>query len=324
MRTPRSLNRIVFLDAGTLDFGDLSLSPLRAFGGFRAYTATSASMTAQRIKFAEQVVVNKCILSRSHIESAERLKAIHVAATGVNNIDLQAARERGITVTNAAGYSTESVVQLTFSFLLAMAVNLVKYDSALKRGLWSRSRFFMWPGFPVREIFGKTLGIIGCGRIGRRVAETARAFGLSVLIAKIPGRSYPGEKGRVSLDRVLRESDFLTIHTPLTELTRGLIGGRELRKMKPGSVLMNMARGGIVDETELLKALKSGRLAGAATDVLVHEPPRKTEPLLKHPNLLAMPHMGWASLESRRRLLQEIVFNIRAFQSGKKRNCIVS
>lgn len=315
---------IVLLDSGTLDFGDLPLTALQKLGHFKAYPFTRPEEVARRIAGASQVIVNKCVLNAETLKSARLLKAVHVAATGVNNVDLEAAREAGIRVTNVAGYSTESVVQLTFSFLLAMAVNLIKYDQALHNGAWSRSRFFMWPRFPVFEIHGKTLGVIGCGTIGRRVCEVGRAFGLKVLTCRIPGRVYPSrEPGRVSLSRLIRQSDYLTIHAPLTPLTRDLIGERELRTMKRSACLINMARGGIVNEKALLKALKKKWIANAATDVLVQEPPRADEALLKQPNLIAMPHMGWASLESRRRLVGEVARNITAFRSGKKRNCVV-
>lgn len=317
-------DRIVLLDSGTLDYGDLPLTLLKKLGKFKAYSSTRPEDTARRIASAHQVIVNKCALDAKALRGARFLKAVHVAATGVNNIDLQAAREAGIRVTNVAGYSTESVVQLTFSFLLAMAVNLLKYDQALHSGGWSRARFFMWPRFPVTEIHGKTLGIIGFGTIGRRVSEVAGAFGLKVLTCRIPGRKYSAKDSRrVSLSRLLRQSDYLTIHAPLTPVTRGLIGERELRTMKPSACLINMARGGIVNEKALLKALKKKWISAAATDVLEHEPPRADEPLLKLPNLIAMPHMGWASLESRRRLVYEIAENVKAFQSGKKRNWIV-
>ncbi len=315
---------IVLLDSGTLDFGDLPLTALQKLGHFKAYPFTRPAEVARRIAKARQVIVNKCVLNAETLKHARFLKAVHVAATGVNNVDLQAAREAGIRVTNVAGYSTESVVQLTFSFLLAAAVNLLKYDQALHGGAWSQSRFFMWPRFPVSEIHGKTLGVIGCGTIGRRVCEVGGAFGLKILTCRIPGRTYPAkDTRRVSLSRLLKESDYLTIHAPLTPLTRDLIGERELRTMKRSACLINMARGGIVNEKALLKALKKKWIANAATDVLVQEPPRADEPLLKLPNLIAMPHMGWASLESRRRLIGEVARNIEAFRSGKKRNCVV-
>lgn len=315
---------IVLLDSGTLDFGDLRLTALEKLGHFKAYPFTRPEDAARRIAKASQVIVNKFVLNAETLKSARFLRAVHVAATGVNNVDLQAAREAGIRVTNVAGYSTESVVQLTFSFLLAMAVNLLKYDQALHAGAWSRSKFFMWPRFPVSEVHGKTLGVIGCGAIGRRVCEVAGAFGLKVLICRIPGRTYSAKDSRrVSLARLLTQSDYITIHAPLTPLTRDLIGESELRTMKRSACLINMARGGIVNERALLKALKKKWISCAATDVLAQEPPSADEPLLKLPNLIAMPHMGWASLESRRRLVFEVARNIKAFKSGKKRNCVV-
>lgn len=322
-KVPQPKSSIVFLDAGTLDFSDLSLQPLENLGSFKSYSWTPPEKTAVRIRRASQVIVNKCVLTRRDLELARNLKVIHVAATGVNNVDLEAARQLGISVTNVAGYSTESVVQLTLAFLLSLAVNLVPYQDALKKGQWSRSRFFMWPGFPVMEICGKKLGIIGYGHIGKRVGEVARSFGLEVLTARIPGRPYSAKNSRLSLTQVLKQADFVTIHAPLTPLTRSLIGERELRTMKRSAFLINMARGGIVDEKALLKALREKWIAGAALDVLEHEPPKVSEPLLKQPNLIAMPHMGWASLESRRRLLAEVILNIKAFSAGRKRNRVV-
>ncbi len=323
MKKNTSKQTVVLLDGGTLDYGDLSFDELKSTGALKVYSQTRPNQVAARIRGADQVVVNKCVLTGDVIKGAVGLKAVHVAATGVNNVDLEAAREAGIAVTNVAGYSTESVVQFTFAFLLALAGNLTHYDREIRKGGWSSSPFFMWPAFPVSEIHGKTLGIIGYGTIGRRVAQVGKAFGLSVLIARIPGRSYKSRDGRVSLEAVLKQSDFITIHAPLTPMTKGLIDEKELRKMKNSACLINMARGGIVDEKALLKALKAHWIAGAATDVLAAEPPQRTEPLLKAPNLLLTPHMAWASLESRRRLIHEVAENVKAFSAGRKRNRVV-
>ncbi len=314
---------IIFLDAGTLDYGDVSFAELQSLGRLKTYFQTRPDQVAARIKEADQVITNKCVLTGNDLRSAGRLRAVHVAATGVNNVDLEAARSSGLAVTNVAGYSTESVVQFTFAFLLALAGNLTAYDREVRRGGWCQSPFFMWPAFPVSEIHGKTLGIIGYGTIGQRVSEVAKAFGLSVLKARIPGRNYKSGDGRMPLANVLKKADFITIHAPLTPLTKDLIGEKELRKMKRTAYLINMARGGIVNEKALFMALKARWIAGAAADVLAKEPPLAGEPLLKAPNLLLTPHMAWASLESRKRLVHEIAENIKAFSCGRKRNRVV-
>jgi len=312
--------KIVFLDAATVDFGDLSIDEMRALGSLKAFDHTAPAQIKARLADAEIVITNKCILGRSLFEVLKNLKAVCVTATGVNNIDLVAAREKKIAVMNVPGYSTESMVQGTFSFLLALACNLEKYNRAVHDGTWSRAESFLCAGYPIREINGKTLGIIGYGHIGKRVAQIAKAFGMKVLVARIPGRKYHDKISRVSFDAMLRESDFVTIHAPLTDLTRNLISEQVMRKMKRSAFLINMARGGIVDEKALRKALESGRLAGAASDVLTVEPPPLNHVLLGAPNFLATPHAVWASLEARRRLVHEVALNIKSFQKGRPRN----
>lgn len=317
--------KIVFLDAGSVDYGDISLSELAALGNFTAYERTAPQEIAHRIAGVPIVITNKCRFDAATITRASALRGIFAAATGVNNIDLNAARAQKICVANVSGYSTETVVQFTFAFILALAGNLLKYNHAAHDGTWGRSHFFMLPGFPIREVAGKKIGILGYGSIGRRVAEMAKAFGMNVLIAKIPGKNYPRSDRvpRVSLDRLIREADFVTIHAPLSDLTRGLINREVLAKMKPGAFLINMARGGIVDESALREALRAGRLAGAACDVLSQEPPPADHILLGAPNLLLTPHIAWASLEARGRLVHEMALNIKAFQGGRRRNRVV-
>ena len=317
--------RIVFLDAGTVDWGDLSLAGLARLGDFKAYPKTNPKQIELRSRKAEIVITNKCRLTAELLHRLRQLKLICVAATGTNNVDLDAARRLEIAVTNVSGYSTETVVQFTFAFLLNLAGSTVNYNEAAHDGRWSRSSFFTLPGFPIQEIYGKTLGIVGLGKIGRRVAEVAKAFGMKILTAKIPGRNYRERKNvkRGSFNLVVRQSDFLSLHTPLSSLTQNLIDAKVLRKMKPGAFLINMARGGLVDEKALYRALKSGHLAGAAADVLGEEPPPRNHILLKAPNLLLTPHVAWASREARIRLVQEIALNIRAFQRGQRRNRVV-
>lgn len=322
MRTKKV--QIVFLDAGTVDYGDAPLEALKKQGSLKAYRATAPADLEKRARGADTVITNKCVFDARLLSRLRTLRLIVVAATGTNNVDLEAARRRAIGVTNVSGYSTETVVQCTFAFLLALAGNLVKFNKAAHRR-WPHAVFFTLPAFPLQEIHGKTLGIVGHGRIGKRVAEVARAFGMKVLIARLAGRRYTARERarRVGLDSLFRRSDFVTLHAPLTPATRGLINERSLRLMKRGSFLINMARGGLVDERALAEALKSGHLAGAAADVLSREPPPRNHVLLKAPNFLLTPHIAWASREARLRLVREISLNIRAFLKGKRRNRVV-
>ncbi len=303
---------LVFLDSGTLDYGDISLSGLKKLGNFKAYFHTKPSQVVSRAKGAEIIIVNKCTLDAEKINALPGVRCIAVAATGVNNVDLEAAKKRGIAVTNVAGYSTESVAQCTLSFLLALAGRLLEHNQSAHSGKWSCSPFFVLPDYPYRNVSGKILGIIGYGSIGKRVAEMAQVFGMKIMIARIPGRSYRGA-GRFSIDETARKSDFLTIHAPLSPLTRNLISEGILRKMKKTAYIMNMARGGIVDEKALKRALEKGWIAGAALDVLAQEPPPAKHPLLGVKNLILTPHVAWASLESRENLVREIILNLKIF-----------
>lgn len=319
----KAKEKIVFLDAGTLDYGDVSFKELHSLGKLKIYPKTPAPEILKRCQSASIVITNKCVFNKPILNRLKGLKLICIAATGTNNVDLKAARAAGIAVANVSGYSTESVVQCTFAFLLALAGNLLKFNQAAHDGRWSRSVFFTLADFPFHEINGKTLGIVGYGRIGKRVAQVAKAFGMKVLIAKIPGREYSILANRVPLDTLVQKSDFLTLHAPLSGITQNLINSRLLRKIKKDAYLINMARGGLVDEKALAHSLKSGRLAGAAADVLAQEPPPKNHVLLKAPHFLLTPHVAWASVEARKRLVHEIAQNIRAFQHGKIRNRIV-
>ena len=318
-------DRIVFLDAGTVDFGDIDWVAIRCLGYFKKYELTKPTEISKRIRGVPIVITNKCRFDRAQLCEARDLACLNISATGTNNVDLKAATRRNIAVTNVPGYSTETMVQSTFAFILALAGRLKSLDQAVHAGAWSRSSFFTLADPGIREIHGKTLGILGYGTIGERVAQVAKAFGMRVLIGRIPGRSYSkGEKPkRVSFQTVIRHADFLTLHTPLTPLTQNLINDRVLGMMKPGAYLINTARGGIVNESALRKALVSGHLAGAAVDVLTEEPPPKRHLLFGVRNLLLTPHAAWASREVRRRLIHEVASNIRAFQRGQRRNRIV-
>ena len=314
--------RMVFLDAGTVDYGDLSLKPLQDLGRLRVYHHTKPQTMAARLKNTEIAITNKCVLSRPLLKSLPQLRCIALTATGTNNIDLKAARDLGIAVCNVPGYSTDTVAQNTIALMLALAGNILKYDKAARHGAWSRSPFFVCGAYPILELKGKKLGILGFGAIGKRVAQIARSLGMKVVAGRIPGRQYSKKEAanRVAFDRLIRESDIVTIHTPLTALTEDLIDGAVLRKMKRSAFLINMARGGIVNEGALAGALRSGRIAGAASDVLTQEPPPRNHVLLKARNFILMPHVSWASREVRVRLIDEVTSNIQAFLKGRKRH----
>jgi glycerate dehydrogenase len=318
------MTKAVFLDLATVDCGDITRSPLEsAVSGWRFHDATAPEETLQRIEGATLVVSNKVLLQREHLEQAPGLKLICIAATGTNNVDLEAARELGIAVTNVAGYSTPSVVQHVFSLILALTTRLLEHHRLIASGAWPQSGQFCLLDHPFREIAGKRLGIIGYGTLGKSVANVAESFGMEVVLAQRPGGDP--QPGRMPLEELLKTSDVISLHCPLTEQTRGLIGERELHLMKSDALLINTARGGIVDEQALATALRNGDIGGAGVDVLAQEPPAKDNPLLDPavPNLVLTPHIAWASREARQRLIDEIGKNIRAFLDGENRNRIV-
>lgn len=311
--------KAVFLDLATLDFDDLKLSSLqKSCDVFSAFSATEPEpeQVAERIIDAEIVIVNKVVLSAELLTRAIKLKLVCIAATGTNNVDLEAARALGITVTNCQAYGTNSVAQHVLAMMLALHTNLIAYDRAVKRGDWGRSEQFCLLDYPVAELAGKTLGLVGFGALGQGVASLAEAFGMQVVVSRRQGASKPG---CLSLDEVLRQADVLSLHCPLTDETKDLIDTSALAKMKAGSFLINTARGGIVNEKALAEALKSGHLAGAATDVLSVEPPRDGNVLLDEdiPNLIITPHSAWGSLQARQRIVDQLAENIGAFRSAE-------
>lgn len=313
----------VFLDLSTVTDGDLDLGPLHdTLDRWTLRELTDGNDVARAISDAEIVVSNKVELNQQTLETAGTLRLICIAATGTNNVDLAAARDRRIAVCNVPAYATTSVVEHVFMVILALNRRLVEYTAAVNSQKWQGSPRFSMLDFPFRELSGQTLGIIGYGELGKAVAEMARAFGMQILIAERAGR--PERPGRCSLDAVLESADIISLHCPLTEETEGLIDMHALRKMKPGTILINTARGGIVNEADLLQALTSGEIAGAAIDVLASEPPVAGSPLLdiQLPNLIVTPHVAWAGRNSRQRLVNEVAENIRAFLGGNPRNVI--
>jgi glycerate dehydrogenase len=318
------IQRAVFLDMATVDTGDLEQSALLASSAhWDLYDYTAPDTTPRRVAKAEVVVSNKTVLDGELLASAPQLRLICVAATGTNNVDLDAARERGIAVTNVTGYATPSVVQHVFMLVLALSTRLEAYRAAVTRGDWQRAPAFCLLDYPVRELSGLVLGVIGFGELGQGVARVGEAFGMNVLVAQRPGGA-PRE-GRVPLDELLQRSDVVSLHVPLADNTRHLIGEREFGLMRPDALLINTARGGIVDEQALAMALREGRIGGAGVDVLAAEPPRDGNVLLDPglPNLIVTPHVAWASRASRQRLLDEVAANIRAFAGGSTRNRVV-
>jgi len=315
------IQRAVFLDMATVDAGDLEQSALLASSAhWDLYDYTTPGETARRVAKAEVVVSNKTVLDGEIIASAPELKLICVAATGTNNVDLDAARDRGIAVANVTAYATPSVVQHVFMLILALSTRLEAYRAAVARGDWQHAPAFCLLDYPVRELSGLALGLVGFGELGQGVARVGEAFGMEVLVAQRPGG--PPRQGRVPLDELLQRSDVVSLHVPLADNTRNLIGERELGLMKPDALLINTARGGIVDEQALAMALREGRIGGAGVDVLEVEPPRDGNVLLNAdlPNLIVTPHVAWASRASRQRLLDEVAANIRAFADGSMRN----
>ena len=315
----------IFLDYATVTFnGDLDTAGLqRAMPQLVLRPHTAQAEVATAIAGAEIVLVNKLRLTRETIERTPTLKLIALAATGTNNVDLDAARECGVAVCNLRDYCTASVVQQVMGTLLLLTQKLREYDALVRSGAWERGEQFCLLDYPIRELTGRKLGIVGYGALGKGVAHTAQAFGLEVMVANRPGG--PTVPGRMDLDDLLTQVDVLSLHCPLTPATQGMIGARELARMKRDAVLINTARGALIDSQALADALRAGRLGGAAIDVLPQEPPVDGNPLLAGdiPNLIVTPHIAWAAREARQRCLDEMAANVEDFRRGGRRNRVV-
>jgi glycerate dehydrogenase len=317
--------RALFLDYATVSFnGDLDPAALhRAMSDLELRDHTRQDSVAEVVAGAAAILVNKLRITREVMEAAPELRLIALAATGTNNIDLEAARERGVAVCNLRDYCTASVVQHVFGVLLTLTHRLREYDALVRSGAWQRGGQFCLLDYPIRELAGRRLGIVGLGALGRGVAHAARAFGMEVLVANRPG----GERvpGRLDLDELLPQVDVLSLHCPLTPATEGLIDRARLGRMKPDAVLVNTARGALVDGAALAEALRTGRLGGAAIDVLPQEPPVDGHPLLAGdvPNLVLTPHIAWAAREARQRCIDEMAANVEDFRRGGRRGRVV-
>ncbi|WP_417513082.1 D-2-hydroxyacid dehydrogenase [Marinobacter sp.] len=306
--------KAVFLDASTLGH-DVDLAPLeRVAGSIVKHASTTIAQVGERIRGFDTVLVNKVVLTREHFENCPELKTIAVVATGLNNVDVEAAREHGIQVLNVTNYGRSTVAQHTMALMLALATRLLDYDRDVRAGRWAESDMFCLMGHPIMELEGRTLGILGYGDLGQGVAERARAFGMNILLGARPGQAAGEVDGypRIPLDELLPQVDVLSIHCLLTDETRNLIGARELQMMKPDALLINTSRGGLVDEDALAHALRHHVIGGAGFDVLTEEPPRNGNPLLAGdiPNLIITPHSAWASREARQRIVEITAQNL--------------
>lgn len=310
--------KIVVLDGYAANPGDLSWAPLEALGELTVYDRTAPADIASRIADAELVLTNKAVLNRERMAGAKRLKYVGVLATGYNVVDVAAARDLGITVTNIPAYSTDSVAQMVFALLLEICHHVGAHSQAVHAGRWSSNADFCFWDSPLIELSGKTLGIIGYGRIGRKVAEIARCFGMRV----VAWTRTPRDPECVSLEELLRVSDVITLHCPLFPQTQNLINRETISKMKDGVILINTSRGPVVNDADLRDALVSGKVYAAAADVASTEPIPSDNPLLGLPNMIFTPHIAWATFEARERLMDIAVQNVRAFLGGAPINVV--
>jgi len=309
--------KLVVLDGHTLNPGDLSWEPLQRFGQIEIYPRTPAEKVLERSEGAEILLVNKVVLSKELIDSLAELCLIVVTATGVNNVDLQAASEKGVPVTNASGYGATSVAQHVFALLLELTNGVARHNASVKRGEWSGQSDFSYSLMPLRELAGKKLGIYGFGSIGKRVARIGTAFGMQILAhTRHPDPDGWPEVDFCSLEALFERSDVISLHAALGAKNEKIIDHRLLSRMQKGSFLVNTARGGLVNENHLAEALQEGPLAGAGLDVLDQEPPKADHALLGLDNCFITPHNAWASRESRQRLMDIVIRNIEDYQNG--------
>lgn len=311
--------KIVCTDISTVTKGDVDISPLEKFGEVVLYDVTSPEECAERIKDADIVLVNKTVIGKAEMDAAPKLKYIGIFATGYNIIDTKYAAERGIVVSNAGHYSTDSVAQHTFALMLEMFSKVGDYNACVKEGGWKSSKIFTAFTAGTDELCGKTLGIVGYGSIGRAVSKIASAFGMKVIVNTRTPKNGEGAEF-VSFSELLERSDVISFHCPLTDKTERLFDAEAISKCRDGVYIVNTSRGGVIDETALADALKSGKVAGAGLDVLCTEPMAADCPLYGAPNTVITPHVAWAPLAARKRLIDIVVSNIEAFLAGKPEN----
>lgn len=313
---------IVVLDGGTTNPGDLSWAPLEALGRVTVYDSTPADCVVRRAQDAEALIVNRIELNRAVLDALPKLRYIGTLATGYNTIDVRAAREKGVTVCNVPLYCVETVAQLTLALLLALCCRVEHLSAVTRSGGWNDAIEATHTTAPILELSGKTLGILGFGNIGRAVAQLGLALGMRVLVHSRTQRALPAGCTWCGFETLFETADVVSLHCPLTDETRGIVGASVLARMKPTALLINTARGALVDENALADALNSGRLAGAGLDVMAEEPPRADHPLLTAKNCLITPHIAWASREARLRLIDAVAGNLRAFLAGQPVNVV--
>lgn len=329
-------HKIVIPDGYSLNPGDLDYSPLAEFGELVVFPRfRNREEMLEMARGADILIGNKIQVGEAEFQALDRLKYVGIQATGYNLIDVQSARRHGVTVTNVPAYSTDAVVQNTWAHLLNLTFHLAPHTADVRDGRWVRSRDFSYWDYPLLELAGKTLGLVGFGHIAQGVARVALAFGMKVIVC----RSRPVEGGFLVLgglpgggevripavdspDEIFRAADVVSLHCPLTAETAKIVSRQRLAMMRPGAMLINTARGGLVDEAALAEALNEGRLAGAGVDVLSTEPPAADNPLLTAKNCFITPHLAWATMESRKRCLDVVIENLRAFLAGKPRNVV--
>lgn len=314
--------KIVALDAFAADQGENLFEGLHALGQVQSYPRSSPTEVVVRATGAQAILINKVAISADVVAQLPHLRYVGVKATGVNVVDLEACRARGIAVTNVPGYSTESVAQLAFALILQFTHNVTAHDAAVKAGGWAASPDFVFLLQPLTELSGKTMLTVGTGEIGSAVARIAQAFGMRTLAAQVPGR--PPAAGRIPLQEALPLADVVTLHCPLTPQTKGMVNREFLGQMKPNAILINTARGPLLDESAVLEALQHSGLR-VGLDVLSTEPPPAGHPLLQagtawSKRVVIAPHLGWATVEARQRLAKEVIENLRAFINGQPRN----
>lgn len=308
--------KIVFLDRGTA--GSIQLrEKFEKYGEYIEYSDTAKEELEERMKDAEVVILNRIKLRDDDFGKAPKLKLVLITATGFNHVDIDSANRRGIIVANVSGYSTDSVAQLTMTLMLNELTKVTDYSNEVKKNGWERITYSKEQNYPIDDIRGKVLGIVGYGNIGKRVEQLAEMLGMKVMIAKIPGREYAGYDNRHNLDEVLEKCDILTIHAPLSDMTRNLINRDRLKKMKKSAILLNLARGPVVNEGDLYDALKNNTIRSAAVDVMSQEPPKEDSKLFELENITITPHIGWKSQKSMEKLFEEIENNLKMYLEGK-------
>ncbi len=318
--------KAVFLDFGTMGAAELDPSPLaEVVPDFKAFDSTPAELVPERIDGVDFVFANKARMTEEIIASAGSLRFIGLTATGVDNVDLAAAKKHDVAVCNIRAYCTQSIVEHVFAVLLNLTHSVRQYDRIVREGAWQQADNFCMLEFPIRELSAMTIGIVGLGVLGSGVANMARQFGMKVMVARRPGTQGAPDEGRVDFSEILRESDVISLHCPLTDDTRSLIGSGQLRLMKSNAILVNTARGGLIDSAALVEALGNGTIAAAAIDVLPQEPPVNGDPLLDYEgeNLILTPHIAWGTVEARQNAIDEVAANVKAFLAGEARNRVV-